>query len=88
MKKFLIPALVAASFLIASTADAAAPKRPNLQAAHQLVLKAMAKIDAAQKNSEDKLGGHGQKALDLLKQAEDQLNQALNTVNAESPNSK
>lgn len=83
MKKFLIPALVAASFLIGVGADAAAQKRPNLTAAQELVRKAMAKIDAAEKNSEDKLGGHGQKALTLLSEANDQLNQAINAVNAE-----
>ena len=83
MQKFFVPALMAASFLIVSVADAAPPKRPNLEAAHELVLKAMAKINDAQKNSEYKLGGHGQKALDALNQAEKEIREALNDVNAE-----
>lgn len=85
MKKFIIPALMAASFLVGTLADAAGPKRPNLQAAQELVRKAMGKVDAAERNTEDKLGGHGQKALTLLKEADGELSQALNTVNAENP---
>lgn len=82
MKRLIVPALVAASFLF-GTADAKPPKRPNLEAAHELVMKAMAKVNAAEKASEDKLGGHGQKALDLLSQANDQLQQAIDAANAE-----
>lgn len=82
MKSLIVPALMAASLLV-GTADAAPPKRPNLAAAHELILKAMAKVDAAEKNSEDKLGGHGQKALVALKEAESQISQALDAVNAE-----
>lgn len=41
---------------------------PNLAAAQKLAAQAFAKLEAAQKANEYDLGGHAQKAKDLLKQ--------------------
>jgi formate-dependent nitrite reductase cytochrome c552 subunit len=49
---------------------------PNLVAAHRLCLRAIEKIDAAQKANELDMEGHAKKAKELLEQAEKELKQA------------
>ena len=55
---------------------------PNLAAAQRLTAQAYEKIIAAQKANEWDLGGHAQKAKDLLDQANQELKQAAETSNA------
>lgn len=80
MKKIIVAALMGA--LIGVSAMALAhPKHPNLAAAHELVVKAIEKIDAAQKANDFDMAGHAAKAKDLLTQAEGELKQAAEEAN-------
>lgn len=59
------------------------PKRhPNLAAAQRLSAQAYQKVIAAQQANEWDLGGHAQKAKELLDQANQELKQAAETSNA------
>jgi F0F1-type ATP synthase membrane subunit b/b' len=59
------------------------PKRhPNIAAAQRLSEQAFEKIVAAQKANEWDLGGHAQKAKDLLKQVNEELKLAAEAANA------
>ncbi|MBZ5522826.1 MAG: hypothetical protein LAP21_11365 [Acidobacteriia bacterium] len=59
------------------------PRRhPNLAAAQRLSAQAYEKVIAAQKANEWDLGGHAQKAKDLLDQANQELKLAAETSNA------
>lgn len=80
MKKIILAAVLGA-LLGAGVVAYAHPKHPNLNEAHNLVLKAIAKLDAAQKANEYDLGGHAAKAKDLLAQAEGEIRQAKEEAN-------
>ena len=59
------------------------PKRhPNLAAAQKLSAQAYQKVVAAQQANEWDLGGHAQKAKELLDQANQELKQAAEVSNA------
>lgn len=81
--------LVCASALaVASGSAFARPKdnvsgarHPNIAAAQRLSTQAYDKIVAAQKANEFDLGGHAQKAKDLLEQANRELKAAAETSN-------
>ncbi len=75
MKKIILAAVIGA-LLGAGAMAYAAGKHPNLNEAHNMVKKAIAKLDDAQKANEFDLGGHAQKAKDLLDQAESEIKQA------------
>ena len=75
MKKIILAAVLGA-MLGAGVMAVAAGKHPNLNEAHKLVLKAIDKLDAAQKANEYDLGGHAAKAKDLLAQAEVEIKAA------------
>jgi len=79
MKKIILAAVLGA--LLGAGAVYAAGKHPNLNEAHNLVLKAIDKLDAAQKANEYDLGGHAAKAKDLLAQAEGEIKQAKEAAN-------
>ena len=83
MKKIVL-AVVVAAFLGAGGAAYARPKHPNIVAAHRLVMKAVRRIEAAQKANEFDLGGHAAKAKDLLMQAEGELKQAMDEARENS----
>jgi len=75
--------------LVASSAAAAAPadnvsrnRHPNIAAAQRLSTQAYEKIVAAQKANEFDLGGHAQKAKELLDQVNRELKAAAETSNA------
>jgi len=51
-------------------------RHPNLSAAHDFIGQAIQKIDAAQAASKERLGGHGERAKELLHQADHELMQA------------
>ncbi len=57
-------------------------RHPNLAAAQRLSAQAYQKVTAAQKANEWDLGGHAQKAKDLLDQANQELKLAAETSNA------
>ena len=56
-------------------------KHPNIAAAQKLTAEAYQKVEAAQKANEFDMGGHAQKAKDLLKQANDELKAAAEAAN-------
>jgi hypothetical protein len=81
--------LTAALFLLVCTATAQRPKQnisparhPNLAAAQRFTLQAYEKVSAAQRANEWDLGGHAQKAKELLEQADRELKLAAETANA------
>ena len=69
------------SLLSSSAPFAASPRHGNLIAAHQLMEHAAEKITAAQKANEYDMGGHAQKAKELLEQATVELKQATEAAN-------
>jgi len=82
--------LLAASLLCGAIVIAQLPAQnsypmshhPNLDAAVQLTEQAIQKIQAARKANDNDLGGHGQKAEQLLQQADEQLKLAAEAANA------
>ena len=88
MKRIILTAIVGL-VLLGGTMVLAKPvrnvsgkKHPNIAAAQALVAKAFDKITMAQKANEFDLGGHAQKAKDLLEQANAELKLAAETANA------
>jgi F0F1-type ATP synthase membrane subunit b/b' len=82
-------ALCALGLAFAAAAVAAKPvdnvshaRHPNIAAAQHLATQAFDKIVAAQRANEFDLGGHAQKAKDLLEQANRELKEAAETSNA------
>jgi F0F1-type ATP synthase membrane subunit b/b' len=82
-------AICVAGFALAATVVAAAPannvshaRHPNIAAAQRLATQAYEKIEAAQRANEFDLGGHAQKAKDLLDQASRELKAAAEASNA------
>jgi hypothetical protein len=53
----------------------------NLAAAQGYVVQAYQMLDRAQQANEDQLGGHAQKAKELLTQADNEIRQAANVAN-------
>ncbi len=58
------------------------PRHANLRSAQQYIVQAYQKLEAAQNANEDQLGGHAQKAKELLSQADAELKLAANVSNA------
>ena len=58
-----------------------AQRHPHLAEAQRLISSAEGEIDQAQVAWKDKLGGHAQRAKDLLKQADGELKQAAEYAN-------
>lgn len=86
--KMTFVAGLAAFVLLCGTAEAAKPatnvsakRHPNIAAAQRLSTQAYDKIVAAQKANEFDLGGHAQKAKDLLEQANRELKEAAEAAN-------
>jgi hypothetical protein len=88
-RDLIIRAALAATLACAAAVYAQAPvvnigtKHGNLRTAQQDIVDAYQKIDAAQQDNKDQLGGHAQKAKDLLIQADRELRLAANVANAE-----
>jgi hypothetical protein len=53
----------------------------NLAAAQSFIVEAYDKLDRAQQANEDQLGGHAQRAKDLLSQADQEVRLAANAAN-------
>jgi hypothetical protein len=87
MKKAL--AIVAGALLVVACASARPvqnidPSRhPNLAAAQRLCAQAFDRVDAAQKANEWDMGGHAQKAKDILIHVNDELKEAALAANKE-----
>jgi hypothetical protein len=87
MKGITSSVVVAAALLVSGVASAQQPvqnvgkRHPNLAAAQQLSAQAAQKIAAAQSANEFDLGGHAQKAKELLDQANQELREAATTAN-------
>ena len=62
--------------LLASGVTMAQERHPNIAAAQHLIDDAIGKIDTAQADNREQLGGHAQKAKDLLMQAKGELRAA------------
>ena len=60
-----------------------AHKHPNLAGAQNNIVQAYQLIDRAQSANRDELGGHAQKAKQLLMEADGELRAAANASNAE-----
>ena len=74
---------LAAAAAFAKPAQNVSPARhPNIAAAQHLAAQAYEKIVAAQKANEFDLGGHAQKAKELLDQVNQELKAAAETSNA------
>jgi hypothetical protein len=54
----------------------------NLAAAQNYIVQAYQKLDAAQRDNHDDLGGHAQKAKNLLTQADAEIRLAANVANS------
>jgi hypothetical protein len=88
MKKLAIAGLIAAAVFAGDVVFATPPERnvgaahhPNLAAAQRLSHQAWEKIVAAQAANEWDLGGHAQKAKELLDQVSIELKAAAETAN-------
>lgn len=88
MKKIVLRLVVAAALLCGGIAIAQRPvenvnphHHPNLAAAQRLSQQAYEKVVAAQQANEFDLDGHGQKAKELLEQANQQLKLAAEAAN-------
>jgi hypothetical protein len=80
----LVVAMLCTGFAFAQKKPArnvSGKRHPNLAAAQKLTAQAYEKIIAAQKANEWDMGGHAQKAKDLLDQANQELKQAAETSN-------
>jgi hypothetical protein len=55
----------------------------NLRAAQELIQQAYARINRAQADNDSQLGGHAQRAKDLLSEASEELRLAANVSNQE-----
>lgn len=55
----------------------------NLRRAQQSIVSAYQSVNAAQSDNDGQLGGHAQRAKDLLLQADEELRLAANVSNAE-----
>jgi hypothetical protein len=57
-------------------------KHGNLRAAQEFIQQAWDKVDVAQKDNHDELGGHASKAKELLAQAGEELKLAAEAANS------
>ena len=86
MKTALISAVAVLALATIASAEhpahnISAGRHPNLSEAQRLCQGAFEKIVMAQKVNEFDMGGHAQKAKDLLEQASNELKQAAETAN-------
>jgi len=86
--KALITAAVCAALAFGGVMFAQAPvvnigtKHGNLRAAQGFIVQAYQKIDAAQADNHDELGGHAGKAKEFLEKADAELRQAASYADA------
>ena len=73
LRRALVALIVAVPLAVIADGKATRKKHPNLAAAQKLTQQAFDKLQAAQKANEYDLGGHAQKAKELLKQASEEI---------------
>jgi hypothetical protein len=76
-------ACVSVTFAQAPVVNIDSHRHGNLAAAQSFIVQAYKKIEAAQHDNQGQLGGHAQKAKDLLTQADAELRLAANVSNSE-----
>jgi hypothetical protein len=87
MKGVTLSVVVAATVLVSGVASAQQPvenvgkRHPNLAAAQQLSAQASQRISEAQRANEFDMGGHAQKAKELLDAANKELREAATAAN-------
>ena len=87
MKGVTSSVVVAAALLVSSVASAQQPvenvgkRHPNLEAAQHLIEQAFQKISDAQRANEFDMGGHAQKAKQLLDEASNEIKAAATAAN-------
>lgn len=88
-RKFVLGGILALALAAAGVVVAQAPgvdinpnRHPNLADAQHHIQQAYAKIDEAQKENRDELGGHGEKAKQLLLEADRELKLAADVSDA------
>jgi hypothetical protein len=87
MKGVISSVIVAAVLLVSGVASAQNPvenvgkKHPNLEAAQHLIEQAFQKISDAQRANEFDMGGHAQKAKQLLDEASNEIKAAATAAN-------
>jgi hypothetical protein len=74
-------ALVGAMFAQAPVVNIDRRRHGNLAAAQSYIVQAYQRLDQAQQANEDQLGGHAQRAKDLLSQADGEIRLAANVAN-------
>jgi hypothetical protein len=74
-------ACVSVTFAQAPVVNIDPHRHGNLAAAQSYIVQAYQKIDTAQRDNHDQLGGHAQKAKDFLTQADAELRLAANVAN-------
>ena len=85
----LMVGIVLVAVTIAGAASAQGPtvnistRHGNLRAAQQYIVQAYRRLNQAQAANQDQLGGHAQRAKELLMQADQEIRLAANTSNAE-----
>jgi hypothetical protein len=89
-RSFFLSVTASAAFICGGVMLAQGPvvnidahKHPNLAGAQNNIVQAYQLIEKAQSANRDELGGHGQKAKELLMQADAELRAAANVSNAE-----
>ena len=74
-------AWVGAMFAQAPVVDIDRRRHGNLAAAQSYIVQAYQRLDQAQQANEDQLGGHAQRAKDLLSQADSEIRLAADVAN-------
>jgi len=89
-KKAIVGAALFTAFICAGAAFAQSPvvnidrrRHGNLAAAQEYIVQAYQKLDRAQAANDDQLGGHAQRAKELLTQADIEIRLAANVANSE-----
>jgi hypothetical protein len=76
-------ACVGISFAQAPVVNIDPHRHGNLAAAQKFIVQAYQKLNQAQTANQDQLGGHAQRAKDLLTQADEEIRLAANVANSE-----
>ncbi len=89
-RRFAISSALITALFCCSAMFAQAPvvnidhrRHGNLAAAQSYIVQAYKKINTAQRDNDDQLGGHAQRAKDFLIQADAELRLAANVANSE-----
>jgi hypothetical protein len=80
---YTVLACVSVTFAQAPVVNIDPHRHGNMAAAQKFIVQAYQKLDAAQRANDDQLGGHAQRAKDLLTQADTEIRLAANVANSE-----